>query len=108
MFLIKVEILLPLYYNDKRSIEDKKFADTYDDIKNQFEGGVTIADKPLIGYWIEPDTKIHYDDEKNTACWVLCKKTKVNIYFFRKLKQRLEKRFEQKSILIYYVNVYIL
>jgi len=48
VFLIKVEILLPLYYNDKRSIEDKKFADTYDDIKNQFEGGVTIADKPLI------------------------------------------------------------
>ena len=107
MFLIKAEILLPLYDNDKRSIEDKKFADTYDDIKNQFEA-VTIADKPLIGYWIDPGTKIHYDNEKNTACWVLCKKTKANIYFFRKLKERLEKRFEQKSILIYYVNVYLL
>lgn len=104
MFLIKAEILLPLYDNDKRSIEDKKFADTYDDIKNRL-GTVTIAE--LIGYWIDPDTKIHYDNEKNTACWILCKKTKVNIYFFRKLKERLEKRFEQKSILIYYVNVYI-
>jgi hypothetical protein len=64
--LIKAEILLPLYDNDKRSIEDKKFEDTYDDIKNRF-GTVTIADKPLIGYWVDPDTKIHYDNEKNTA-----------------------------------------
>jgi hypothetical protein len=107
VFLIKAEILLPLYDNDKRSIEDKKFEETYDDLTNQFEG-VTIADKPLIGNWIDPTTQIHYDDEKNTACWVLCKKTKTNLYFLRKLKERLEKRFEQKSILIYYVNVYIL
>jgi hypothetical protein len=102
---IKVEIILPLYYNDKRDIEDKKFEETHDDIKKQFTG-FTIGDRPLLGYWIDPDTGISYENEKNTLYWVLCDKTKNNIQFFKKLKERLKQRFEQESILIYYVNVY--
>jgi hypothetical protein len=107
VYYIKVEILLPLSYNDKRSIEDQKFANTYDDLTNKF-GGVTIADKPIIGNWIDPNTRIQYKNEKNTACWVLCKKTKTNIDFLKNLRGRLEKRFEQKSILIYCFNIQML
>ncbi|MGC2599154.1 MAG: hypothetical protein WA395_13630 [Nitrososphaeraceae archaeon] len=63
MAQIKVEILLPLYYNDKREIEDRKFEETHDLIKKQF-GGLTIADRPLLGYWIDQDTDMSYDNEK--------------------------------------------
>ena len=80
MAQIKVEILLPLYYNDKREIEDRKFEETHDLIKKQF-GGLTIADRPLLGYWIDQDTDMSYDNEKNTLYWVLCAKTKHNIQF---------------------------
>jgi hypothetical protein len=76
VFLIKAEILLPLYDNDKRSIEDKKFEETYNDLTNQFVG-VTIADKPLIGNWIDPTTQIHYDDEKNTAFGFYARKPRL-------------------------------
>jgi hypothetical protein len=102
---IKAEILLPLYYNDKREVEDKKFEQTHDEIKKQF-GGLTIGDRPLLGYWRDENTGISYDNEKNTLYWILCEKTRNNINFLRKLKDRLEKRFDQESILIYYVNIY--
>jgi hypothetical protein len=79
---IKVEILLPLYYNDNRDVEDKKFEKTHDYIKKQF-GGLTIGDRPLLGYWIDPNIGINYENEKNTLYWVLCEKTKNNIQFFK-------------------------
>lgn len=105
MVQIKVEILLPLYYNDNRDVEDKKFEETHDYLKKQF-GGLTIGDRPLLGYWIDPNTGINYENEKNTLYWILCEKTKDNIQFFKKLKEKLQGLFEQESILIYYVNVY--
>jgi len=102
---IKVEILLPLYYIDNTRIEDKKYEETHDQIKKQFEG-FTMGDRPLLGYWRDPKTGIRYDNEKNALYWLLCDKTQKNINFIRKLRTALNERFKQKSILIYYVNVY--
>ena len=38
--------------------------------------------------------------------WVICKKTKANMQFFKKLKKTLEERFIQEEIMMYYIPVY--
>jgi len=81
---LKVEVLLPLYYNpDKRGkrkkIEGKKYSKTYEDIYNRFEG-CTMDNSPLIGGWLDPKTKKRIRDISKTY-WVMCKKTKANIHF---------------------------
>ncbi len=103
---IKVEILLPLFYNDGTEIKDQLFADTYKNIMTHFKEGLTRTDIPLMGDWIDPDTGTHYDNERNTACWLLCRKTRSNIDSLQDLKKTLKNRFKQREILMYYVNVY--
>ena len=105
---LKVEILLPRYYNaDKfgkhKDIEGSKFSETYDDLMNKF-GGCTIDNTPLLGGWVDPKTKERLSDE-NATYWVVCEKTKKNIDFFYRFKKKLKKRFEQKDMMIYYVTI---
>jgi hypothetical protein len=104
VFQIKVEILLPLYYNDKKRIEEEKYLITYDEIVERFRG-CTIDNTPLIGGWADPDTKEKYEDE-SIAYWIVCKRTKENVTFLRKLKGTLKKRFKQLDIMMYYVSIY--
>jgi hypothetical protein len=104
LVLIKAEILLPLHYSDKTEIEDYKFENTYDKIETKF-GGVTVNDVPLIGYWIDPETGIHYDKERSIGCWILCEKNKKNLNNLRILKKDLQSMFDQISILMYYIAV---
>jgi hypothetical protein len=85
VFQIKVEILLPRYYNDKRRIEEEKYVATYDEIIEKFKG-CTIDNTPLIGGWIDPDTNERYEDE-SVVYWIVCKCTKENITFLRQLKE---------------------
>ncbi|HEX9677418.1 hypothetical protein [Nitrososphaera sp.] len=106
---LKVEVLLPLYYNpdSKRKrikIEGSKYSKTYDDISNKF-GGCTMDNSPLVGGWLDPKTKKPVKDISKTY-WVICKKTKTNIQFFKKLKKNLEARFMQEEIMMYYIQVH--
>ena len=50
MYRIKVEILIPLNYNDNRTIEGKKLGKTYNELFVQF-GGVSISDLVVSGMW---------------------------------------------------------
>ena len=59
---LKVEILLPKLYKNKRLIEGEKFSTTFDEIYQQF-GGCTIDNSPLIGRWLNKKTHKHYNDE---------------------------------------------
>lgn len=109
MIELKVEILLPLYYNtgnskNRKKIEGIKYSKTYDEIYNKF-GGCTIDNSPLIGGWKDPKTGKQIKDE-NIVYWVICKSTKNNLYFFNKLKKKLLQCFEQDDIMIYYVRIH--
>ena len=106
MVELKVEILLPLYYDSKKRkrIEGIKYSQTYDEIYKQF-GGCTIDNSPLIGGWRNPATNEEIRDETK-AYWVVCKNTKSNLEFLRKLKKKLIRRFEQDDIMMYYVRIY--
>lgn len=107
MGLIKIEILLPKNYNDGREIEEDKFVDAYDEMENKF-GGVTVYDTPLIGFWVDPITKKHYDREESIGCWVLCDEIEKNINNLKTLKENLESMFHQELILIYYIPINII
>ena len=105
---LKVEILLPLRYNEdqngkRRKIEGDKFSQTYDELVVKF-GGCTVDNTPLLGGWIDPKTQKRYSDE-NSTYWVVCKKTRSNIEFFRRLKPKLKRRFDQRDMMIYYISI---
>jgi len=105
---LKVEILLPLCYNEdkkgkRKKIEGEKFSTTFDELVAKF-GGCTIDNTPLLGNWVDPDTQKRYSDE-NSTYWVVCRKTKNNIMFFHKMKKKLKVRFQQKDMMMYYVTI---
>jgi hypothetical protein len=105
---LKVEILLPLYYNEdykgkRKKIEGSKYAEIFDDLMTKF-GGCTVDDSPLLGGWVDPSTQRQISDE-HTTYWVVCKKTAKNIEFLHIFKKKLQKRFEQKDMMMYYMIV---
>lgn len=58
---IKVEILLPLNYNDGTPISDLTLVKIYDKIQDKF--GAISKDSSLIeGFWQNPRTKVQYSD----------------------------------------------
>ena len=70
--VLKFEILLPLYYNDGREIEDEKFQTAYDEIIRKFDA-ITVGSTPLLGDWIDPVTRVRYSNERFRACWLISK-----------------------------------
>ena len=58
--MIRFEILLPLFYNDGQAIEKEKFAETDDQLVQQF--GATSTDTVVVrGQWMYESTK--YSDQ---------------------------------------------
>lgn len=106
---LKVEILLPLYYNPsgskrRKKVEGAKYSVTYDEIYDMF-GGCTIDKSPLIGMWKNPTTGKMIKDE-NVTYWVVCKNTVRNLDFFRRMKKRLMTRFLQDDMMMYYIRIH--
>ncbi len=108
---IKVEILIPLFYNPedstpdgKKKIEGEKYSQTFDQIAEKFPD-YTVDNSPLLGNWVKPDTKKKVIDE-NMACWVICEESEENVRFFKELRETLKQRFIQDDILIYHIQVF--
>jgi len=58
--MVRFELLLPLYYNDGRSIEQEKFLQTDEELVAQF--GATSTDAVLVsGRWMYQSTL--YEDK---------------------------------------------
>lgn len=53
--MIRFEILLPLYYNDGRTIEDQKFIETDDELVAVF-GATTTEAVVVRGHWLYQST----------------------------------------------------
>jgi hypothetical protein len=110
LYRIKVEILIPLNYNDNRIVEGKKLGKTYYELFIQF-GGVSISDFVVSGIWRntnpmsnEEPNKKYYD--KNRTYWVVCDDNYDTHYFFEGYKEVLKERFEQKDMMILYTYVF--
>ena len=94
--MIRFEILLPLFYNDGRSVEDQKFVETDDELVASY--GATSTDSVTVrGHWLYQSTiyedlliRVRLDVEDTPENWQK----------MRDIKEALKQRFEQIDIWI--------
>ena len=98
---IRVEILLPLSYNDGKPIEKSKFANTEGELAQHFGGCTTLI--PVEGLWIDDDLKEYADI--NSGFYVVAPLNKESISFFEAYVKKLKKRFKQKHILLTFLPI---
>ena len=102
-FLIRVDIYLPLYYNNNQRIEKSKFVDTFNELVEMF-GGCSADQYSILGSWKDPNSDTIYNDE-NRIYHIICEDKEENRTILRKYKEKLKERFQQKEIMMYYINV---
>jgi hypothetical protein len=94
--MIRFEILLPLFYNDGRAVEDRKFIETDDELVASF--GATSTDSVTIrGHWLYQSTI--YED-RLVRVRLDVEDTPENWQMMRDIKEVLKQRFEQIDIWI--------
>ena len=101
---LKVEILVPIFYNNGTNVEAEKYRTMFEELVKQF-GAVSSEDNNIInGYWINPQDNKAYAD-KNKVYWIIVEDTEENRLYFANLQNKLESLFKQESILIYLTPV---
>lgn len=101
---LKVEILVPIFYNNGTNVEAEKYRILFEELVMQF-GAVSSEDNNVInGYWINPQDNKAYAD-KNKVYWIIVLDTEENKQYFINLQNKLESLFKQESILIYLTPV---
>lgn len=94
--MLRLEILLPLYYNDGRQVEQEQFVQTDEELVAKF--GATSTDTVIIrGHWKYRSAL--YED-RLIRVRVDAEDNEENIAFFRQYKEILKTRFEQEDIWI--------
>ena len=101
---LKVEILVPIFYNNGTNVEAEKYRIMFEELVKQF-GAVSSEDNNIInGYWINPQDNKAYAD-KNKVYWIIVPDTEENRQYFINFQDKLESLFDQESILIYFTPV---
>jgi hypothetical protein len=94
--MIRFEILLPLFYNDGRAVEDEKFVETDDELVAAFSA--TSTDTVIVrGHWLYQSTM--YED-RLIRVRVDLDDTPENWQKMRDVKETLKQRFQQIDIWI--------
>lgn len=102
---LKVEILIPKFYNDKRPVEASKHIMTYREIFREFKG-CTKDNSPLVGDWMSDEGKTYSD--RNFSYWVICDDNVATTHFLVNLKERLKERYAQKDIMMYSISINVM
>src|ERR671912_116622 len=78
---LKVEILVPIFYNNGTNVESEKYRIMFEELVKQF-GAVSSEDNNIInGYWINPQDNKAYAD-KNKVYWIIVPDTEENRQYF--------------------------
>jgi hypothetical protein len=94
--MIRFEILLPLFYNDGRPVEDQKFVET--DVELIAAFGATRTDTVVVrGHWLYQSTI--YED-RLIRVRLDVEDTPDNWQKMRDIKEVLKQRFEQIDVWI--------
>ena len=97
----RVEVYLPLEYNDGRPIADSKYLGLQNELRARF-GGVTSTQRqfPLQGAW-HSGTDVY--EERVVVFTMMDFRDRGEpelVRYLERLKERLKKRFDQMEILI--------
>lgn len=95
--MIKIEITIPLFYNDKTPIESFKLDKIKNDLLKQF-GGLTISNQN-IGYWLD-DNKEYQDLSKTYTIITELYNIGETESFIKSYQKWLEHNLEQEKIFI--------
>ena len=95
------DIFVPLYYNDGRPIEAKKFQALQKWILQRFDGA-TFFPQPNKGLWRMGN--VVYEDEI-VIYRIFTDRSMATKRFFKKLKEKLKLAFKQEEVLIVVRNV---
>lgn len=95
---IRVQIIIPLRYDDGRQIEISKHRQTKDEIINKFGGCSFLTSSE--GAWKDYSENDRIYIDINTLCLVDVDYTDENINFFKNYKEILKERYHQKVIYI--------
>lgn len=90
------DLHVPLYYNDGRAIEAKKFQELQQVLLDQFRG-LTFFPQPNKGFW--KMAEVTYRDEIVVYRVIAADSSRAR-RFFTDLKERLKKELDQHEILI--------
>lgn len=99
---IRIDIILPVFYNNGRKIEDSKLLQTRKELAKRF-GGCSFLRKSY-GTWIDPSDHKEYNDV-NSIFFVIAPKTQATLDFLSEYKEVLKSRFDQKDIMITYQDI---
>jgi hypothetical protein len=97
-YKIRVEIIIPLRYNDGRQIEINKHRQTKDEIINKFGGCSFLTTSE--GAWKDYSENDRIYMDINTVCLVDVDHTDENINFLKNYGKELEERYHQRKIRI--------
>jgi hypothetical protein len=97
----RIEIYLPLDYNDGRPIEETKFIRLEDELLDRFAGLTAVQRQfPLQGLW-RSQAEVFRDRVVIFTAIDFQTKTDFEIvHYLERLKRRLKKKFAQLDILI--------
>jgi uncharacterized protein YneF (UPF0154 family) len=101
---LKVEILVPIFYNNGTNVEAEKYRILFEELVKQFSAVSSEDNNVINGYWINPQNNKAYAD-KNKVYWIIVPDTEENRQYFVNLQNKLESLFKQESILIYFTPV---
>ena len=95
--MIKIEITIPLFYNDKKPIEQIKLDKIKNDLLKKF-GGLTISGTNN-GYWLD-NNKEYQDLSKTYTIITELYNISDTEHFIKIYKKWLEDNLDQKEIFI--------
>ncbi|MGI0045002.1 MAG: hypothetical protein ACRD47_14950, partial [Nitrososphaeraceae archaeon] len=90
----RIEIILPLNYNDGIPIEASKFVQTQIELSESFTGYTVLT--PTQGYWKDPYNGKEYED-MITGFFIDSFDTKETRKFLEGYKETLRERFKQRD-----------
>lgn len=94
---IRIEIILPLKYNNGQLVEISKFLETKRELIERFGGRTGLT--TTSGAWKSPSTG-NIVDEFVTGFFVVAPDTNETREFLRDYKEILKERFNQEDIMI--------
>ena len=91
-----IQLLLPVYDNDKRAFPRAYFDQVRQELTQQYGGVTAFVRSPAVGFWKDDEEEITRDD----VIMFEVVTEQVDQGWWKRYRQKLEKTFRQNTILV--------